>query len=99
MPGVFSTMFSASSLAIAEIDDFKFSIAPYPTDGAFAINFSQIIEYVELRVTNILGEPVKTASYHHLDRIEGVLKGAAGIYFLTMTTIDGKRATYKLVKR
>ena len=67
------------------------SIYPNPNKGCFTVNVtSNNDEHVQLVITNVIGETVKTISTKTNKAVSINIDMAAGVYFVTATTAHGK---------
>lgn len=85
-------------LSIFEHNALEFSVAPNPTNGVFKVSFDYIMEHVDLKIYNVLGEIIMAKDYVDVNRIESTLVGESGIYFVNISTLEGKSTTLKLIK-
>ncbi|MGB0868255.1 MAG: T9SS type A sorting domain-containing protein [Flavobacteriales bacterium] len=80
------------------VDGFIFSYHPNPTHGTVNIEFTELLNNVELTVTNTQGQQIsyKKLSKAYNTKIE--LGNSNGIYFLTISSNKGSK-TIKLIKQ
>jgi hypothetical protein len=83
-----------STLSIPENDIPTFSITPNPTSGSFALNgIKKEVKVVE--IFNLNGSKISlipTAEIHDISHL------SAGLYFISVTTVDGQKVVRKLIK-
>ena len=75
------------------------SAYPNPTNGRFTIRLGETFSEVNVTVYNILGQAVTSENYKNSQMMNVEIDGAAGIYFATVKTIEGKHATVKITKQ
>lgn len=93
-----SISFRLTSVTSREEVDFKslIKVYPNPSTGIFNIVSENNLEY---RLSNMLGQVIKTGSFDHTGSID-ISANASGIYMLSVKDISsGKTANYKLLKQ
>lgn len=76
----------------------KVSVFPNPSSEFVQVTFPEIKNNVELILSNIQGSIIFKQTYSAIKNTNIKLKGATGIYFLTIKTQEGKE-TIKLIKK
>jgi hypothetical protein len=72
---------------------------PNPTDEAVTISFDQLQSNVQISVTNDLGQEVKQFTLFDTDRMELLLEGASGLYYVNVTFANGSRRSLRIIKK
>lgn len=79
------------------LSDGLITIAPNPTKGTATIQFDQTQQEVTLIITDVQGRINSQQTYQQLKQTQLELKGAPGVYFLTIKTQHGQ-TIFKLIK-
>ncbi|MGB0868253.1 MAG: T9SS type A sorting domain-containing protein [Flavobacteriales bacterium] len=94
-----SSCFTFNKYADLEpMDGFIFSYYPNPTNNTVNIEFHEAIHNVELTLTNIQGQLIRSKKISKSFKTTIDLGAAKGIYFLTISSNKGTK-TIKLVKK
>lgn len=83
-----------STLLNIENEMIAFLITPNPTSGSFVLNGIEK-EVISVEIFNLTGSKtllIPTAETHHISSL------STGLYFVSVTTAEGKRAVRKLIK-
>ncbi|MBL0310594.1 MAG: T9SS type A sorting domain-containing protein [Bacteroidetes bacterium] len=64
------------------------NVYPNPNTGQVTIELGEILPTVEVTITNVLGQEVSHSVHHNLSAIHLPIKGASGVYFLTVRSGD-----------
>ena len=75
----------------------KFQLMPNPNNGTFFINLNKEYRFIEIEITNVIGQRVYTTSAKETNLINLTLNQPPGLYFVTVKT-DEKSEVMKLVK-
>lgn len=75
-----------------------FAVYPNPTTGSFSIDLGANNDSGQIKITDINGRLVNTLAFNNSSKLNLNLEEPAGIYFLTITSLD-KTAVIKLVKK
>jgi ELWxxDGT repeat protein len=75
-----------------------FTLYPNPGSGSFTIDLGVDFINVSLEIKDIQGKIIQSAEYTKTNKINYAIEGVSGIYFITLTTADGKQARMKVVK-
>jgi hypothetical protein len=96
------TNFNSGSTAIEkELSEFgsAFTLYPNPTDHFLHIDLGEEYQEVSIKVSNLLGQTIYTRHFARLRKTKLKLGEAAGIYLLTIQTLDDRATTMKVVKK
>jgi len=71
---------------------------PNPAQGKFTVAFGVLFPEIQLTVTSISGKVVYSSTFENTDQIDLNLNINAGLYFVNLSSPDGKSATIKFMK-
>ena len=74
------------------------TVYPNPTDGQLGINLGKIFVEVKISVLNELGKVELSQEYNNVQNISLDLGLARGLYFVKVTTSDGRSESFKIIK-
>ena len=75
------------------------TIYPNPNNGLFSITTSTITDKLEVSITNALGQIVKTEMTQHTSQLQVNMSDMSkGIYYLTVTTTQGRKIVKLIVE-
>lgn len=88
-----------STLSIVE-NTFGFVLKTYPnpTNGEITIDLGENYNRISVSVINMLGQEIKTQNLHSSNKITITLNDKKGIYFVNISTEEGKSAVIKILK-
>lgn len=94
-----SSCFAVSSIGLL-MSDFSSEIRVYPnpTNGRLKIDLGVVFQKVDIKLRNAIGQSVSTEEYKGSQIIELIIEGPKGFYTLEISTENGKRASYKVLK-
>lgn len=69
-----------------------------PTNGEITIDLGVNYDSIELKVVNSIAQKLLTKTYKATHLVNFEIRGAKGIYFVTISTASGKKATVKVLK-
>ncbi len=86
-----------NNLAVSELNSFKFTIYPNPSNGLISVRSSEQIS--EIRVYNLVGQTIFTMNGVNSNTIENVdiSNFSNGQYFIEVVTSEGQRSTEKVI--
>lgn len=84
-----SVCYNSNSIGISVSELERINIYPNPTKGNFNIVLPTELEYVSLKVYNVLGELVQSSQHHHVSVIQDEVLGEAGWYLILLETENG----------
>jgi hypothetical protein len=76
-----------------------FNLYPNPTDHTVQIDLGEDYHDVSIKVSSLLGQVIYTRHFAQLRKTKLELGRAAGIYLVTIQTVDGRATTMKVVKK
>lgn len=88
--------------AYTGMDDFiefqSMDVYPNPTKGNVNIHFEEVQQGVQVKVSNALGQVLFNKYMGSTNSAQVTIDGEAGMYFMEITTADGKREVVKVMK-
>jgi hypothetical protein len=72
--------------------------SPNPMTESFTLRLGEVIDQVEVRVTNIYGETMFEKMYSRAESETISFQGASGVYFVKVISGNEKSALFKIVK-
>ena len=92
------TMLSAYT-GIGAINEFtSLEVYPNPTTGKVSINMGEIQQGVHVKISNALGQVLLNKAFGSSRMVQVSVDGKPGMYFLEITTADGKSGMVKVIK-
>ncbi len=76
----------------------SFDISPNPTPNNLNIDLKQLYNDITIIVKNTIGQHISTHRFNSTDKVFFDIEGQPGIYFINLSTGDGKSATFKVLK-
>lgn len=96
---VTSNCLNIADVSVSEIDGKSLvSIFPNPTSGKVVVKLNSEYQAVSVKLKDALGRLINTYSFSSTDLFEIELDGNNGMYFIEISTEDGKMMVYKIVK-
>jgi hypothetical protein len=74
------------------------AVYPNPTSGQATMILDRIYSEIQITTTNILGQIVHSQNYTDTNSVDIRISGKSGIYFVTVTTSEGIKASRKIIK-
>ena len=71
---------------------------PNPTKGEVGIELAENFATVQLTIKNIIGQKISSKKYENIDKVNTIIEGEKGIYFVQISTNDGRQTTIKVIK-
>ncbi len=94
-----SVCFNVGSIGISNSNINKNIIAyPNPTTGNLTINLGEIFEYVDIEITNVMGQVISTKKLENTQSSTIHIEGEAGIYFIKVKTGDQFYSNLRIIK-
>ena len=72
---------------------------PNPTTGKFTVDLDDFASALDVRLTDVMGKHVKSLEFAHVNNFDVTIEGAPGVYFLRVTSSDGKSITIRIAKK
>ena len=72
---------------------------PNPTTGKFTVDLDDFASALDVRLTDVMGKHVKSLEFTHVNNFDVTIEGAPGVYFLRVTSSDGKSITIRITKK
>lgn len=85
-------------LDVPEISALEFTVFPNPTNGNFTIGFGKEYIDVGLQIYNMLGQNISSEKFVSAKSITKEIIAPAGIYFVNVSTKEGRSKTLKIIK-
>jgi len=76
-----------------------FTLFPNPTDGTVQVDLANEFSGIEITVQTVLGQTIGRYSFENTSSPQFTIAGAAGIYLVTITTIEGISETIQMIKK
>jgi hypothetical protein len=74
-------------------------IYPNPTDGDITINVSEVSQSINVTIRNIMGKVIQSKVYNSTNQLCIEIKDSPGIYIIEVSTDNGVKTLFKVVKR
>ncbi len=89
-----------NTLSVVE-NDFKSTIKafPNPNQGNFTINLGKTYKLITLSVTNSLGQEIQKHEVQSSNKLVLTISADSGIYFVNVSTDEGKSTVLKIIKQ
>jgi len=92
-------LFKSSVLGIIESSfGATLTLYPNPTNRNINITFGQQYSNLTVQIRNVIGQQFSSYNFGTTDRVEFEIKGETGLYFIDITTAEGKTAILKVIK-
>ncbi|MCF8463411.1 MAG: T9SS type A sorting domain-containing protein [Flavobacteriales bacterium] len=85
-------------VGLASENEIQFSAYPNPSSGNTTLQFHAFQAQAHINIYNTLGQKTETFVALNTDKVELTMNGMSGIYTVEITTEDGLRSNFKLVK-
>lgn len=87
------------TLSITE-DNFgdSLKVYPNPNQGSFTVNLGKIYNQIDISITNSLGQFIQKHKYQSLEEVPLDINADSGVYFIKISTENGKSALLKMIK-
>lgn len=89
---------SPENLSIIQNDYNDLIVYPNPTNNFINLNFNNLQERLNLTIINTLGQIVDTKTFYQIENFKYEIKGANGLYLLTIENEDNLKKTFKIMK-
>jgi putative transposon-encoded protein len=63
------------------------------------IDLGKTYNQIHISITNILGQEIQIQKHHSSNKIKLILNEKAGVYFVNVSTKEGKSAVIKVLKK
>ena len=87
-----------TTLSIDKEKGLAVNLYPNPTKNSINIKFSKPQTNVLIEITNVLGQRITSKTYASVENINLNIKGATGVYFITIKGDDNLNLTKKIIK-
>lgn len=85
--------------SLSVLEPSAFSIYPNPTQGTLTVELETPLPGAKLRIFDPMGKIMYTQKLDRQTTISLQLNAPAGLYFLALQTLDGKRTVQKIIKK
>ncbi|MBN2729972.1 MAG: DUF2341 domain-containing protein [Bacteroidales bacterium] len=73
-------------------------VYPNPTNSEINIELGKKYDFVQVQITNYMGQIVSDEVYRSVSKITSSINGEAGIYFINVLVTDKEYARFKVIK-
>ncbi len=74
------------------------NIYPNPTQGNVSIEFEKVYSNISTKVIDITGKVIYNSDYNNTRKIDLLIEGNSGIYFIELSDSNGTKEFFKLIK-
>ncbi len=74
------------------------NLYPNPTSGEICIELERTFESISVKITNTLGQTIASFRRESANKLDFIIDGEAGVYYIKLTTSDNWQTTLMVIK-